>query len=56
MILLSAFPLLERYGRQKLGLTLKDDLSSVFYELLVRIFPELVNGDQACRVRSRAFS
>jgi hypothetical protein len=52
VILLAAFPLLERYGRQKLGLALRDDLSPAFHDEFVRIFPELANRDQANKVWS----
>ncbi|WP_374691239.1 hypothetical protein [Accumulibacter sp.] len=44
-ILLVAFPLLERYLRQKTGLSADQVLSNAFYEELARMFPEL--RDQA---------
>jgi hypothetical protein len=52
VILLAAFPLLERYGRQKLGLTLLQNLSPAFHDEVVRVFPELANRDQANRIWS----
>jgi hypothetical protein len=40
-ILLIAFPLLERYLRQKIGLPLEQNLNDAFFDQLVSLFPTL---------------
>lgn len=40
-ILLIAFPLLERYLRQKMGLTSDENLSDAFFDKLTQLFPAL---------------
>jgi hypothetical protein len=46
-ILLIAFPLLERYFRQKVGLTSDQNLSDAFFDELAQLFPTLKTGATA---------
>lgn len=46
-ILLIAFPLLERYLRQKTGLTSEDNLSPAFFAELRQLFPALATESMA---------
>lgn len=46
-ILLIAFPLLERYLRQRTGLTSDQPLSDAFFDELVRLFPPLTTATTA---------
>jgi hypothetical protein len=48
VILMIAFPLLERYLRQRVGLPAEDDrLTTNFYDELRKLFPKLRDSDQA---------
>jgi len=47
VILMTVFPLLERYLRQKVKLGNKAPLNDRFYDQLVNCFPELANKDNA---------
>lgn len=40
-IMMIAFPLLERYLRQRVGLTVQAQLNDTFYDELIALFPEL---------------
>src|SRR3990172_4885289 len=46
-ILLIAFPLLERYLRQKTGLTSDQNLSNAFFDELTQLFPTLKSNATA---------
>ena len=46
-ILLIAFPLLERYLRQRTGLTSDQPLSDAFFDELIRLFPSLKTSTTA---------
>jgi hypothetical protein len=47
IIVLVAFPLLERYLRQKAGLTPQNDLSDKFYNEMLKMFPMLSSQQKA---------
>lgn len=47
VILMVAFPLLERYLREKSGVH-EEDLNNSFYKELVAVFPELTSQNYAC--------
>ncbi len=40
-MMMIAFPLLERYLRQRIGLTIQVQLNDAFYDELIHLFPEL---------------
>ena len=46
-IMMIAFPLLERYLRQSVGLTVQAPLSDAFYDELIRLFPNVGDKETA---------